>query len=194
MVNSGNEKRLADGGEGSGRIQSCSDEAAVFDRSDGLYLSCSGIEAKGSVKEAILSANNLVHSKSIQTGGIGSRTCELLVEEGLQSLLCLGRCEAVILGIHVRCSRLRNRGTIHTIVSDWMIADLNKEEAEGTASNDLIKDAPALCPARVICVASPPKLGTTFCKNFKAFIASLIAKLVCPLGGKNPSCKRRSIS
>ena len=80
-----------------------------------------------------------------------------------------------------------------TMVSDWTIADLNNEDAEGVASKPRIKDAPALCPAMVIWEASPPKLGTTFCKNFKAFIASVTPRLVGPLGGKKPSCARNVI-
>lgn len=73
------------------------------------------------------------------------------------------------------------------MVSDCTIADLNRDEADGVASNALIMVAPALWPARVICEASPPKLGRTFCKNFKEFMVSVTARLVLPLGGKKPS-------
>jgi len=71
--------------------------------------------------------------------------------------------------------------------SDCSIADLNSEEADGTASNALIMLAPLLWPAREILEAPPPNAGTTFFKKFIALTRSLTARLVVPSGAMNPS-------
>jgi len=71
--------------------------------------------------------------------------------------------------------------------SDWRMADLNSEDADGVASNALIMVAPLLCPANVILQCEPPNAGTMFRKNFIAFITSLTARLVVPSGDMKPS-------
>ena len=71
--------------------------------------------------------------------------------------------------------------------SDWRTADWNIEDADGAAKIALTMFAPALCPAMVIFDAEAPKLGRTSCKNARAFITSLTARLNSPLGCKNPS-------
>jgi hypothetical protein len=45
------------------------------------------------------------------------------------------------------------------------MADVKREEADGTARRALIMLAPLLWPARVILDELPPKEGTTFFKN-----------------------------
>lgn len=68
------------------------------------------------------------------------------------------------------------------------MAEWNVEEADGVASNALTMLAPELWPAIVILEEEPPKLGTTFCKNFNAFIVSFTALLVMlPSGDMKPS-------
>ena len=71
--------------------------------------------------------------------------------------------------------------------SDWRMAALNSEDADGVASNALIMLAPLLCPAKVILQGSPPNAGTIFRKNSIAFMRSLIARLVVPSGDMKPS-------
>jgi hypothetical protein len=46
-----------------------------------------------------------------------------------------------------------------------MIADWNKDDADGTASKALIIFPPLLWPATVILEEEPPKLGATFFRN-----------------------------
>ena len=71
--------------------------------------------------------------------------------------------------------------------SDWRIADLKRDDADGTARSALIMLAPLLWPARVILELLPPKAGTTFFKNCIALTRSLTARFVPPLGAINPS-------
>lgn len=54
---------------------------------------------------------------------------------------------------------------VHTMGSDWRMADWNRDDADGTASSALIMLAPLLCPATVILDTDPPKLGMTLPKN-----------------------------
>jgi len=68
-----------------------------------------------------------------------------------------------------------------------MMADWNKDEADGTASNALIIVPPLLCPARVIFEGLPPKDGRTVRKNERAVTTSLTARLVVPSGDNKPS-------
>jgi hypothetical protein len=72
-----------------------------------------------------------------------------------------------------------------------MMAWLNNDDADGTASKALIILAPELCPASVIFEALPPKLGATFCRNFNDVIMSLTARFVAPDGAMNPRAPRR---
>ena len=74
-----------------------------------------------------------------------------------------------------------------TIGSECIIADLNLEDAEGTASNARTMFAPLLCPEMVILEGCPPKDGATVCRNDSAFITSLTARLVLPSGAMKPS-------
>lgn len=71
--------------------------------------------------------------------------------------------------------------------SECRAADWNREEAEGAANKALTKFAPALWPAMVIFDDEAPKLGRTCCRNAKAFITSLTARLYPPSGCKKPS-------
>ena len=73
------------------------------------------------------------------------------------------------------------------------MADLNRELAEGTASNALIMLAPLLWPASVIVVV-PPKADATFFTNFIAFMMSLTARFVLPSGAMKPSYTKGQFS
>ena len=74
-----------------------------------------------------------------------------------------------------------------TMGSDCRIPDTNNDEADGVASRARIMFAPELWPATVILPAFPPKLGTTFCRNFRPVMTSLRARLALPFGAKRPS-------
>jgi hypothetical protein len=75
-----------------------------------------------------------------------------------------------------------------TIGSDWRIADLKRDEAEGMARRVLTMVPPELWPAIVILDADPPIIGTPAFKTVKALIISLTARLVPPLGAMKPNC------
>jgi hypothetical protein len=77
-----------------------------------------------------------------------------------------------------------------TIGSDWRIADVKREEAEGIASSALTIVAPELWPAIVIFDGDPPIIGTPTFKSFKALMTSPTAKFVSPSGAMKPSCTR----
>jgi hypothetical protein len=68
-----------------------------------------------------------------------------------------------------------------------MMADWNKDEADGTARRALIMFAPLLWPASVILAGDPPKLDVTFCRNWSAVTMSLSPRLVDPSGPRKPS-------
>jgi hypothetical protein len=74
-----------------------------------------------------------------------------------------------------------------TIGSDWMIADLKRDEAEGVARRALTIVAPELWPAIVIFDEDPPIIGMPAFKTFKALITSPTAKFVPPLGAMKPN-------
>lgn len=73
------------------------------------------------------------------------------------------------------------------------MADWKSDDAEGVASSALIMFAPELCPAMVILDAEPPKLGMTFCKKRSAFIVSITALFVAPVGPMKPNCGAVSV-
>lgn len=68
-----------------------------------------------------------------------------------------------------------------------MMAEWNREEADGTASRARIMLAPLLCPATVILDADPPKAGTVLAKNWRAVTMSFRPRLVVPSGPRKPN-------
>ena len=114
----------------------------------------------------------------------------MAVERILQVTFDRWRQEAVVLKIQLAKPPEFQLGNWLTIGSDCKIPETKSEEAEGVARRARIMFAPELCPARVILLGFPPKLGRTFCRNWRLVITSLRPRLVFPFGARRPSCTR----
>jgi len=71
--------------------------------------------------------------------------------------------------------------------SEWSAAERKREEADGAARRARTSVPPELWPAIVTLEGLPPNDGAARLMNSRAFTESFTARLVFPLGARNPS-------